>query len=141
MTRIDGDGTTEAAHQMALIAAREYHRKQYPVLDLLRGSADGEKRDHTVNARGVRYSPTGVKLKRMGVQPDWPDLQCPVARKGYHGWWGEMKKPGESPRPGQLAMMDRLRREGHYVCWYDQWPAMWNDLINYLELPTDLLVL
>lgn len=35
----------------------------------------GEHRDHRVNPRtGKRYSPTGARLKRMGVMPGWPDF-------------------------------------------------------------------
>jgi hypothetical protein len=33
----------------------------------------GEKRDHAFNKNGKRYSPTGNRLKRMGVTPGWPD--------------------------------------------------------------------
>ncbi|WP_338822139.1 hypothetical protein WDM22_38635 [Bradyrhizobium septentrionale] len=35
----------------------------------------GENRDHRINLRtGKRYSPTGARLKRMGVMPGWPDF-------------------------------------------------------------------
>ena len=35
----------------------------------------GENRDHRINPRtGKRYSPTGARLKRMGVMPGWPDF-------------------------------------------------------------------
>jgi hypothetical protein len=33
----------------------------------------GEKRVHAFNKKGQRYSPTGNRLKRMGVTPGWPD--------------------------------------------------------------------
>jgi hypothetical protein len=35
----------------------------------------GEHREHRVNPRtGKRYSPSGQRLQRMGVQPGWPDF-------------------------------------------------------------------
>ncbi|MBO4221995.1 hypothetical protein [Bradyrhizobium neotropicale] len=33
----------------------------------------GEVRDHAINKYGRRYSPSGTRLKRMGVTPGWPD--------------------------------------------------------------------
>ena len=36
----------------------------------------GEHRDHRINPKnGKRYSPTGARLKRMGVVRGWPDFQ------------------------------------------------------------------
>ncbi|SIO49634.1 hypothetical protein SAMN05443247_06503 [Bradyrhizobium erythrophlei] len=35
----------------------------------------GEHREHRINPRtGRRYSPSGQRLQRMGVQPGWPDF-------------------------------------------------------------------
>jgi hypothetical protein len=34
----------------------------------------GEHREHKINSKGQRYSPTGARLKRMGVTPGWPDF-------------------------------------------------------------------
>jgi hypothetical protein len=35
----------------------------------------GEHREHRINPRtGKRYSPSGQRLKRMGVNPGWPDF-------------------------------------------------------------------
>lgn len=55
------------------------------VADLLRWQAapgwrwshfpSGENRDHKINPKtGQRWSPTGARLKRMGVQSGWPDF-------------------------------------------------------------------
>jgi hypothetical protein len=34
----------------------------------------GEHREHRISRNGKRYSPTGQRLQRMGVQPGWPDF-------------------------------------------------------------------
>ncbi len=34
----------------------------------------GEKREHKLNSKGKRYSPSGSRLKRMGVSAGWPDF-------------------------------------------------------------------
>src|SRR5262249_39982128 len=34
----------------------------------------GEHRDHQTDERGNRYSPTGARLKRMGLQRGWSDF-------------------------------------------------------------------
>lgn len=53
----------------------------------------GENRDHAISKAGKRYSPTGARLKRMGVQKGWPDFillapfdeeVSPFIRKAVH---------------------------------------------------------
>ena len=34
----------------------------------------GEHREHKLNKQGKRFSPTGNRLKRMGVTAGWPDF-------------------------------------------------------------------
>ena len=34
----------------------------------------GEYREARINSKGQRYSPTAMRLKRMGVTPGWPDF-------------------------------------------------------------------
>ena len=50
----------------------------------------GEHRDHRIGRNGKRYSPTGNRLKRMGLIPGWPDFVFagPVA----HVAWLELKR-------------------------------------------------
>lgn len=56
------------------------------------------------------------KLKAEGMVSGVPDLFIPMARKGYHGLFVEMKN-GKKGRVSeeQMAMMIRLRKEG-YQC-------------------------
>lgn len=41
---------------------------------------------------GSRYMAEAVKLKRMGVKAGFPDITIPIARKGYHGLYIELKR-------------------------------------------------
>ena len=61
--------------------------------------------------RGRRHIP--------GLDPDWPDLTGVVPRGPWRGiaLLVEVKRPGETPRPGQRAVLDRLRDEGAIVAW------------------------
>jgi hypothetical protein len=52
--------------------------------------ASGESREHRVNSKGQRYSPTGNRLKRLGVHKGWPDLVfCGPERRSA---WLELKR-------------------------------------------------
>lgn len=71
---------------------------------------------HTPNG-GLRDKVTAGRLKAAGVKPGVPDLHLPVARRGYHGLWIEMKRADRSnhPTPEQTWWHERLRAEGHHV--------------------------
>jgi hypothetical protein len=50
----------------------------------------GEKREHRINAKGKRYSPSGQRLQRMGVTPGWPDFIFVGPRHSV--FWLELKR-------------------------------------------------
>jgi hypothetical protein len=57
----------------------------------------GEHRDHRLNKKGQRFSPTGNRLKRMGTKKGWPDyIFVGPARAVF---WLEMKRA----RSGRLS--------------------------------------
>lgn len=59
-----------------------------------------------------------AKFKRMGVRPGVPDLVVPVARKGYHGLFLEVKRTqGGRLSDTQLFWRDVLLKEGY--AWYE----------------------
>jgi hypothetical protein len=50
----------------------------------------GEHREHRINRKGRRFSPSGGRLKRMGVVPGWPDFV--FAGPNKHVVWLELKR-------------------------------------------------
>lgn len=68
----------------------------------------GEHRDHRVNRYGKRFSPTGVRLKRMGVTPGWPDFMFVGPQRSV--FWLELKRT----RNGRLSE-DQAAMAAHLV--------------------------
>lgn len=65
---------------------------------------------------GRRSYVEGCKLKAMGVSPGVPDICVPIARRGYHGLYCELKrKEGGVVSEAQRQWLEALRREGYYV--------------------------
>lgn len=63
---------------------------------------------------GYRNAIEGSKFKRMGVRSGVPDICIPIARKGYHGLWIELKRvSGGRLSDTQQWWRDALRREGY----------------------------
>lgn len=68
---------------------------------------------------GHRNKIVAKKLKDEGVLPGVPDLHIPVAMKGYHGLYIEMKAGRNKPSDEQATIMAKLQNEGYkcVVCW------------------------
>jgi hypothetical protein len=65
---------------------------------------------------GRRNMLEALKFKRMGVKAGIPDICIPVARKGYHGAYGELKRlVGGRVSEAQEYWMEELKRQGYYV--------------------------
>ncbi len=58
-------------------------------------------------------------MRLSGVRAGVPDLCCPVARRGYHGLYIELKAGKNKPTPAQEEWLDRLNSSGYLakVCW------------------------
>ena len=52
----------------------------------------GEHREGRINSKGQRYSPTAMRLKRMGVTPGWPDFM--FVGPGPRIFFLELKRKG-----------------------------------------------
>lgn len=71
-----------------------------------------------------------AKFKRLGVSAGVPDLCLPIARKGYHGLYIELKRvSGGKLSETQMTWRDILLREGY--AWYEAKGAA--DLIQFVE--------
>lgn len=83
---------------------------------------------------GARSLQEGVKFKRMGVKPGIPDICVPMARKGYHGLYGELKrKTGGVLSDNQAYWLDTLKRQGYYVFVAKGADAFIVEVKNYLS--------
>lgn len=79
---------------------------------------------------GYRDYREAAKFKRLGVQPGVPDICVPVARKGYHGLYIELKRvKGGALSETQQWWRDQLIAEGYL--WYEAKGAA--DLIEFVE--------
>jgi hypothetical protein len=73
--------------------------------------ANGENREHSVNPKtGQRYSVTGQRLQRMGMQPGWPDFL--FAGPNAKLVWLELKRRGNRLSAAQEEIEQHLRECG-----------------------------
>ena len=79
---------------------------------------------------GYRDYREAAKFKRMGVKPGVPDICIPIARKGFHGLYIELKRvSGGSLSETQRFWLEELKKQG-----YDVFIAKGaNELINYVK--------
>ena len=63
---------------------------------------------------GQRNVIVAAKLKSEGVLSGVPDLHIPIAKKGFHGLYIELKK-GKAGKvsDNQLTIMEKLQSEGY----------------------------
>lgn len=116
---------TESGHQRALFMWSSLYeiRAKWPELKWLYAIPNG----------GQRSGSQGATLKAEGVKSGISDICFPCARKGYHGLYIEMKKPGNDQvtpkiKPGkesdeQIAFGEYLKEQCYLYrcCWtYDE---------------------
>lgn len=89
----------------------------YPELALLYAIPNGAKLPYrnTVgrNGKHYRFSPEAKKLIAEGLKKGVPDLCLPVARKGYHGLYLELKRFGGKLSEDQKWWLDQLNAQGY----------------------------
>lgn len=113
---------SEHEHQVALFQWAQLNEARYPELRLLFAVPNGGLRDVRV-AR---------KLKREGVKRGVPDIWLPVARRGCHGFVGELKFGRNTLTDEQEDWFFRLQVNGwRCVVAYD-WEEMAAALEDYL---------
>lgn len=100
------DIPSESSEQIDVIQWCNRNKEKYPLLCLIFAIPNG----------GVRHIATAARLKLEGVKKGVPDLMLPVARKGYHGLFIEMKRiKGGSVSPDQKQWKENLREQGYAV--------------------------
>ena len=85
--------------------------RRYPCLDLIFAIPNGAQLAGGKAKRGQQMN----KLKAEGLRPGVSDLFLPVARKGKHGIFIEMKTEIGEPSENQLQFMDGVEKEGYYT--------------------------
>lgn len=111
---------TESEEQCSLFEWAKVFEDQYPELRLL---------FHVPNG-GLRNKATAVRLVAEGVRSGVPDLFLPVARKGFHGLFIEMKKKrGGALTDKQKEWIAALNDQGYkaVVCYG------WDDARKVIE--------
>lgn len=89
----------EAIEQEAVVKFCEY--RKIPIFAIPNG--------------GKRNKKEAYWLKRSGVKPGVPDLCVPVAKKGYHGLYIEMKYGNNKPTDNQKKWIRLLKDNGYFV--------------------------
>lgn len=135
---------SEAWEQMEVITWCEKNEYRFPALKMIYHSPNGEERPARTRVRKsdgkvIRFSPVGLKLKRMGTKKGWLDLQVPVPRGGYHGLFIEMKStdPAATTTPEQDEWIELLRDLGHAVAVCRGAESAKKILTWYMSLPVN----
>ena len=113
---------TEHAHQVALMMWAASRLPIHPELRWLYAVPNGGDRNPIVAAR----------LKAEGVKSGVSDLCLPVARRGYHGFYIEMKKPGGKESANQIEFGQFLLSQNYLYCMCDHWEVARDRIEWYL---------
>ena len=127
----------EYVEQKAVVQWAQYRSEFVPALRLLHAIPNGGSRSKRQDPRTGRwYSPEANRFKAMGVVAGIPDLHLPVARKGYHSLYIEVKAAGGKVSDDQTEMIRLLEAEGNLckVC-VGRGEAI-ETLIDYLDIPS-----
>ena len=119
---------SEHQEQAALFEWAAWNSERVPALNLLYAIPNGGKRDKA----------TAAKLKQEGVKAGVPDICLPVARRGYHGFYIEMKVGKNKPSTDQWVWLNALDLEGYMISVSHGWQEAAHKIIDYLGLyPSD----
>lgn len=62
---------------------------------------------------GKRSKNYGAQMKRAGLRKGFPDLFLPLARRGFHGFFIEMKFDRGKVSQSQITWLKKLKGEGY----------------------------
>ena len=115
---------TEDNEQAALFEWSAYASGKYPELELMYAIPNG----------GKRHIHTAVVLKQTGVKSGVPDIFLPVARRGKHGLFIEMKrKKGGTVSANQKSWLDALEKQGYQCVVCKGWIEAKDEVIKYFQ--------
>lgn len=117
---------TEHGEQAALFFWAAMHRKQWPVLEWMYAIPNG----------GGRSAVEGSRFKAEGVKKGVSDVCLPVAKRGYHGLYIEMKRANGKPtdvKDEQGKFLEFVQLQGYYGCVCFGWEQASKTLEWYLN--------
>lgn len=82
---------------------------------------------------GKRSAFGGLLEKRMGLMPGASDLFLSISRKEYHGFYIELKSPGNKPTESQYEFCRRAMIEGYKWQWFDNFNDAQQAIMDYLS--------
>ena len=116
-------GPTEDQEQIALFRWADCLSGAHPELRTLFHIPNG----------GYRTPVEAARFKAMGVKAGVPDIFLPVARKGYHGLFIEMKRlRGGRLSDAQRGWIEALKRCGYRAEVCHGWEAASEVILTYL---------
>lgn len=120
-------GTSEHGEQSAVIQWARF--QSHPALKWLHAIPNGAQLKNKAEA---------YKLLEEGLTPGISDLFLPWAAKGYHGFYIEIKRPGnmDGIRKGQKDFLAYLEKAGYLGQVYDNTEDVISALCWYLDLPS-----
>ncbi len=95
--------TKESDEQAMIFEWCAWNMGRYPELELLYHIPNG----------GKRSKPEAARFKREGVKAGVPDLCLPVARRGFHGLYIELKAEGGVVSDAQEKWIAGLKRQNY----------------------------
>jgi hypothetical protein len=87
---------------------------------------------------GITRKDASIIAGAEGVRAGVPDLCLPVARKGYHGLYLELKVGRNTISDLQEQWIDALREQGYFVDVAWGWQAAAQVIADYLGIETGL---
>lgn len=96
---------TEFQEQQALMTWAALSTRKYPELKWLYHIPNG----------GSRHKLEAVNLKKAGIKAGVPDLHLPVARRGFHSIYLEMKSEKGEVSERQAEWINGLKEHGNAV--------------------------
>lgn len=104
---------TEHQEQVAVIDWANANAGRWPELRLLHAIPNGGSRVSKLNRKEERYSLEAQRFKAEGVKSGVPDLDLPVARRGFHGLRIEMKAVDGRLSNDQRWWLKQLGEQGY----------------------------
>lgn len=123
---------TEHDEQAAVIAWARLMGGSWPCLDWLHAIPNGAQFGMDKRLASIQYN----KLKAEGLTPGIPDLFLPFPSRGYHGFYIEMKRPGNENGVSdrQRAFMEYAEKVGYLCQVHDNADGAIEALEWYLEI-------